>query len=117
MVRSIDEVRSPVGSRGGPSLRCAGRGLTLVERGPGPGAAVGEGRVGGQETSSCECGHSIYRRPLSGPTDLWSERFRKEHDELENDGSICGECGKCEEQCPYDLPIMQRIKGLEEALG
>ena len=31
--------------------------------------------------------------------------------------SACVECGECEARCPYDLPIMQRMKKIAEDLG
>ncbi len=29
----------------------------------------------------------------------------------------CAECGECEEKCPYDIPIMERIREAHKVLS
>jgi len=43
-------------------------------------------------------------------------KLRNKYAELETNGEACIECGKCEEKCPYDLPIMERICQVHKAL-
>jgi predicted aldo/keto reductase-like oxidoreductase len=42
---------------------------------------------------------------------------RGEYAQLETNGGACIACGECEEKCPYDLPIMERIRKAHEALA
>lgn len=37
-------------------------------------------------------------------------RFRKEYAEIEPKADACEECKNCEENCPFDLPIIERLK-------
>jgi len=49
---------------------------------------------------------------------FWLDDFAKEqYALLEIKGDECVECGKCEEKCPYELPIMDKIKAAHELLS
>lgn len=39
------------------------------------------------------------------------------YDALEHHAGECIACGRCETQCPFDVPIMQRMKKAEELFG
>ena len=44
-------------------------------------------------------------------------KLRQGYADLETNGEACVECEKCEEKCPYDLPIMERIGQVHKALA
>lgn len=41
-------------------------------------------------------------------------RFRREYAEIEPKADACVECKSCEEHCPFDLPIIERLKKVHE---
>ena len=45
------------------------------------------------------------------------ERAKREYAALEVQADQCTECGKCEEFCPYDLPIMDKLQMAHYKLG
>jgi CO dehydrogenase/acetyl-CoA synthase alpha subunit len=53
---------------------------------------------------------------LSG-TSADRDAAQKEYADLETSGEVCIECAKCEEKCPYGLPIIERIRSVHETLG
>ena len=49
---------------------------------------------------------------------FWLDDFAKEqYSLLEVKGDECVECGKCEERCPYELPIIDKIAATHELLS
>jgi predicted aldo/keto reductase-like oxidoreductase len=36
-------------------------------------------------------------------------RFLTEYGALEKNADDCSDCGQCEEKCPYNLPIRERL--------
>jgi len=43
-------------------------------------------------------------------------KYRDEYAGLRPQADVCTECGACEESCPFDLPIMERLRHLHERL-
>jgi hypothetical protein len=49
---------------------------------------------------------------------FWLDDFAKErYAALEMKADECVECGKCEERCPYELPIMEKLKAAHDLLS
>ena len=49
---------------------------------------------------------------------FWLDDFAKEqYALLEMKADECVECGKCEERCPYELPIIQKLAAAHELLS
>jgi len=49
---------------------------------------------------------------------FWLDDFAKEqYALLEIKGDECIECGKCEDRCPYELPIIDKMKAAHELLS
>ncbi|MBD3185133.1 aldo/keto reductase [Candidatus Poribacteria bacterium] len=49
---------------------------------------------------------------------FWLDDFAKEqYAMLEMKGDECVECGKCEDRCPYELPIIEKMAAAHESLA
>ncbi|MCX8126778.1 MAG: 4Fe-4S dicluster domain-containing protein, partial [Dehalococcoidia bacterium] len=48
--------------------------------------------------------HSMWRR--FSPERVFTERVR----EMMEKAVVCTDCGKCEERCPYNLPIRRMLR-------
>jgi hypothetical protein len=44
-------------------------------------------------------------------------RFRREYAALEPKADACLDCGDCEEKCPFDLPVRERIRAVHQHFG
>lgn len=68
----------------------------------------------------CTVGMSIYSQFLMegyytryGLKDWALERYAS----MDKNAGDCIQCGKCEERCPYDLPIMEMLENVDNILG
>ena len=50
---------------------------------------------------------------------VWAltEHARSIYRRLDANAEACVECGECEEKCPQDIPIIERLKESHAALG
>jgi len=83
----------------------------------------------GEDLGLVYCRRCTYCLPCAAGIDIpsvlaildHSERFsyewpthRRKYAELEVKPTECAECGECEERCPFDVPIMERLKKAAE---
>jgi len=83
----------------------------------------------GEDIGQVYCRGCTYCMPCTVEIDIpavlaildHSERFsyewpthRRKYAELEVKPTECAECGECEERCPFDVPIMERLKKAAE---
>ena len=45
------------------------------------------------------------------------DSVKEQYDALDNTASACIECGACEERCPYDVPVIERMLRAVELFG
>lgn len=44
-------------------------------------------------------------------------RFRREYASMDPKVDACTDCGQCEEKCPFDLPVRERIRKVQKHFG
>jgi predicted aldo/keto reductase-like oxidoreductase len=45
------------------------------------------------------------------------DSVKEQYDALDNTASACIECGACEERCPFDVPVIERMQRAVELFG